>query len=175
MVSSMASAVRGLIRAAAPRGIGIATGSGRMSDTGNTRRWDSIPPPITATALPTRSAWRSPAAVTIPAPSFPTASDLPTREASAARFSGGISKTAVFPMPSPETTAVDRSAGPSSMPISAGWRGAATTLTTTSSGPGAFNGMDTSDRRSRSSSPSSERIPVVDRFWSGTAATFERV
>src|SRR5580693_10631305 len=83
MVSIMPSAVKGLTNDDAPSMADAPSGSARQSDGFTARYCEYIEPPATATVRP-RSACVSgedPAATTVPAPSFPTVRDLPTRPA----------------------------------------------------------------------------------------------
>src|SRR5580704_3442521 len=81
MVSIMPRAVRGLTNDDAPSLADVPGGRTRHDEPLTARYCEYIEPPATATVRP-RSACVSgedPAATTVPAPSFPTVRDLPTR------------------------------------------------------------------------------------------------
>src|ERR1700735_912173 len=83
MVSIMPRAVKGLTNDDAPSIADASAGKRRHRDECTARYCEYIEPPATATVRP-RSACASgedPAATTVPAPSFPTARDFPTRPA----------------------------------------------------------------------------------------------
>src|SRR5580704_8048696 len=83
MVSIMPRAVRGLTNDDAPSLADVPGGRTRHDEPLTARYCEYIEPPATATVRP-RSACASgeePAATTVPAPSLPTGSDLPTRAA----------------------------------------------------------------------------------------------
>lgn len=151
MVSSMPSAVSGLTNDDAPCFAVAPSGSTRHAAALTTRYCAYIAPPAIPTILPSRAcaAADEPAATTVPAPSLPTGSDFPTRAArpaSAPSRSGAVTtgRSGV-----PATVAADMSAAAGiSRPRSDGLIGAASTRTTTSSGPGAGTSTSCSDNSS---------------------------
>src|SRR5258708_32885731 len=83
MVSTMPSTVIGFTNEAAPSIAVAPARSSRHSATLTGRYCEYIPPPAAATTLPGR-AWAAgdpPAATTVPAPSLPTGTGVPTRPA----------------------------------------------------------------------------------------------
>ena len=103
MVSIMPSAVSGLTNEDAPS-LGVVPGGRTRHDEAlATRYCEYIEPPATATVRPRSdcASGEDPAATTLPAPSLPTESDLPTRaarERSAPSASGAVT-TAVIGRP----------------------------------------------------------------------------
>lgn len=137
MVSTMPSAVSGLTKLDAPSAAVVPAASARHWSALTQRYCEYIPPPAAATILPFSAcaAGDAPAAMTSPAPSFPTGSDCPTRPAIARIAFSGIAADTTGSLGVPPCNVV-RSAAPKSMPRSDGLMGAASTRSTTSSGAG---------------------------------------
>jgi len=91
IVSTMPSTVSGFTNAEAPSTARVPSGSSRQRNASACRYCAYIPPPATATSLPSRAcaAAEDPAATTVPAPSLPAGSDWPTRAAAARAAPGG--------------------------------------------------------------------------------------
>jgi hypothetical protein len=134
----MPSAVSGLTNQAAPSAGVVPSGNTRHVTALRHRYWVYMPPPTTATVLPSR-AWAAadvPARTTTPAPSLPTGIDWSTRPATAFSAAGGTVAVTTGLAAGPETLAVLRSAPPNSSPWSDGLMGEASIRTMTSSGFG---------------------------------------
>src|SRR6201998_1742230 len=122
MVTVIPKAVSGLTKLDAPSaGVTSSGGTGQLPD-GTVGYWPYLPPPATATVLPTRAFASSPAATTTPAPSLPTSMAVPTRAAIARNPAGGTGIVVRGAGPSPTVFAVDRSAAPRRSPRSEGLR-----------------------------------------------------
>ena len=145
---------RGIVAPAAPwvfaaPSIALApAGSARHSATLTTRYCEYIPPPAAATTLPSNlcAAGDPPAATTVPAPSLPTGMAVPTRPARPGMAASGMGAVTTGRSADPLAAAAVISAPPNSRPMSDGLIGAASTLMTTSSGPG--SGTGTTSRNS---------------------------
>src|SRR6478752_8338239 len=111
--------------------------------------------------MPTRLFWSdlafSPDAITVPAPSLPTARDWPSRARTVAMRSLGTSKPTAGRSAVPLALSVDTLAGPSNSPISLGLIGAASTFTITSSAEGGSSATSSSVSRSVPSSVTVDR------------------
>ena len=150
MVSTMPSAVSGLTKHEAPsRGVAPA-GNTRHCAAGMTRSVVYMPPPIMATALPSRdcAAASDPAAMTMPAPSLPMAMDWSMRPAMAfiapAATGAVITGRALLPA----ALAWLMSAAPKSRPRSDGLMGDASTRTSTWAGVSGGSSTSTSESSS---------------------------
>ncbi len=178
MVSIMPSTVIGLTNDDAPSAAFTPSGSGRHAAAPVTRYWAYMAPPATATTLPrsARAAGESPQATTVPAPSLPAGRDRPIRAAAARAAAAGSGTVTTGRSVVPPTAARVRSAPANSSPRSDGLMGAASTRTTTSSGPGAGTSASTSDSSTvcalvsivRSCSPvPGTSLDTLDPFVSG--------
>src|SRR5271165_4428627 len=108
----MPSAVSGLTNEEAPSLAGVPSGKTRHTDASTHRYCAYIAPPARETVLP-RSAWAFgdvPASTTVPAPSFPTGNDSPTRPPRALIVVAGTEAVTTGLSAGPETVAVDMSA-----------------------------------------------------------------
>src|SRR3984957_7517301 len=83
MVSIIPKAVSGLTNDDAPSLADVPGGRTRHDEAPTARYWEYIEPPAIATVRPSSDCESSeaPVATTVPAPSLPTVSDLPTRAA----------------------------------------------------------------------------------------------
>ena len=127
----MPSAVSGLTNEDAPSTADVPGGKTRHDDPLATRNCAYIDPPATATVRP-RSACASgegPAATTVPAPSLPAGSDLPTRPERTRSAPSGSGAVTTGRSDVPSTDAVSKSAPASNRPKSDGLIGAASTRT----------------------------------------------
>src|SRR5579864_1797125 len=150
MVSTMPSTVIGFTNEAAPWIAVAPAGSSRHSATLTGRYCEYIPPPAAAMTLPSRAcaAADPPAATTVPAPSLPAGIGVPTRPARPRTAASGIGAVTTGRSADPLATAAAISAPPKSKPMSDGLSGAASTLMTTSSGPGSGTGTMSRTRTS---------------------------
>ena len=107
------------------------------------RYCEYMAPPIAATVRPSSAcaAGDAPAATTSPAPSLPTGMLWPRRAAMLGMARSGMRAVATGRSAVPVTCTVDKSAGPSSRPMSDGLMGVACTWISTSSGPGVGTGV----------------------------------
>src|SRR5271165_7675083 len=138
IVSTMPSAVSGLTKEDAPAVAGVPSGSSRHWEASMHRYCAYMAPPATATVLPA-SAWapaEDPALTTVPAPSFPTGIDLPTRLARALIAAAGMLAVTTGLSMGPETFAVPISAPANRSPRSEGLMGDASIRISTSLGWG---------------------------------------
>ena len=156
------SEVRGLTNIEAPSATLAPSGRMMQSRAFSLRTVVYIAPPSMPTVLPIMSDTSDPAAITVPAPSLPTAMDSPTRPFT--MFMVPLCRSIVSSGRSalPPLFMVERSAGPSSRPRSDGLIGVASTRTTTSSAAGAS--MVTSSRLS-TSVPASVIVDLSSRPW----------
>src|SRR5579871_905347 len=171
----MPSAVSGLINAEAPCCAVTPSGKATTSDAGSVRYWVYIRPAPELTTLPTR--WRplAPASTTTPAPSRPRASDLPARPATSASRRSGTAAVVTGRPPVASSVSVSTSAGPSNTARSAGFIGAASTLTSTSSGPGGSTASSSTLSRSWPSGVISERSSSEVTLMFGCPSISERL
>jgi len=164
-VSIIPRAVSGLTKADAPSSALVPAGRTRQSAALDLRYCAYIAPAKIDTVFPS-SAWASgdaPAFVTTPAPSLPTAIDLPTRPANARNAAGAIGADTTFCVPAPDAVAAVRSAAASKSQRSEGLIGVASTRTTTSSSFGVGTGTRMSDNSSAPSGLTSDRSSMFDR------------
>src|SRR5215472_4216084 len=139
MVSTMQSAVIGLTKDDAPSIAGVPAGSSRQNMASTQRYCAYIPPPAAAaTVLPSSAcaAGADPAATTVPAPSFPMGIEMPTRPAMRRITASGSGIVTTGLSDGPTIVALRTSALANRMPRSDGLIGAASTLMSTSVGPG---------------------------------------
>ena len=150
IVSTIPRTVSGLTKQEAPCSGVVPSRSTRHCSTPTTRNCAYISRASSATVFPS-SAWAAsfePASTTTPAPSLPAAIGWSKRSASAGSTCAGIGAVTTGLSGVPDSRAWLMSAGPISSPRSDGLIGAASTRTTTSSGPGA--GVSTSASESSS-------------------------
>ena len=150
MVSVIPSAVIGLTNDDAPSLAVAPSGRTKHPEASTARNCEYIAPPAIATVLPMR-AWAAeddPAATTVPAPSFPTGSDLSSRAESAPRAACPTEAVTMGRSGVPATVAVVMSALAMRRPKSDGLIGEASTRTNTSLAPGAGTGTSCSESSS---------------------------
>ena len=135
----------GLTNDEAPTLAGVPSGSSRHSDTSTLRNWEYICPPAAETVFPRSAcaAGEDPAAITVPAPSFPTAIDSPSLPESERRKLGSIGALATGKPSRSVTCVLETSAPARSSPRSEGLTGAASTRMTTSFSFGTGIGIST--------------------------------
>ena len=150
MVSVMPSEVSGLTNHEAPWAAVVPAGSGWQPIAFRRRYCAYIAPPTIDTVLPSSACAASdePALITVPAPSLPTGMAWSSRAARMGREASATFAVTLMALPLPVDLAVAMSIGPSSRPRSEGFMGVASTLTTTSSGPGSAMATSASDNSS---------------------------